>query len=172
MNIEDILRATLIVGGLIFTTLSFVIIFTGKKVGDETSSKNVISFRGLEFKANNILMLIFISMLFCIMPLVIPHLIEKPTDLTISGIVQDKQGQYLRNASIILYERIPGGEEREIDRTKTKSQGDFNFLIKNIEKEKEFYLEVTYQGKNETEYILPIHGKKITIDTSSEWSDN
>jgi len=172
MIIEDLLRVILIFGGLIFTILSFLVIFSGKKVGDDNQKKNVIKFRGLEFKANNILMLVFISMFFCIVPFALPYFVSKSSNLSISGTVQDKEGRYLRNVSLELYKKIPGGEENKLDFTKTKGQGDFSFLISDIKKGEEFYLKVKHLEVEQTEAILPIHGKAITIDTSSEWADN
>jgi len=172
MVIEDKLRVILIIGGLIFTTLSFLVIFTGKKVGDDDQKKNVIKFRGLEFKANSILMLVFISMLFCIVPLALPYFVSKPTDLGISGTVQDKEGNYLRNVSVELYEKTPGKKERILDSTVTKGQGNFSFLITDITKGEAFYLKVKHPKVEQTEAILPIHGKAITIDTSSDWAEN
>ncbi len=172
MEINDLLRVILSIGGLVFTILSFIVIFTGKKVGDDNQKKDVIKFRGLELKANSIIMLVFISMLFCIVPLALPYILSKPTDIGISGIVQDREGQYLRNVDVELYKKAPGGEGRKLDSTKTKGQGDFSFMITGITKGEEFYLKVIHPNDELTEAILPIHGKKITIDTSSDWANN
>jgi len=158
MPLDDWLRLIVTICGAIFAALSFIVIFTGKRVGKDDGKKNVIKFRGIEFRTNSVLTLVIICMIVFVLPFVLPYFIEKGFELPVSGTVQDYQMRPLKNVTVKLYKN-----KKVIEEIQSCQQGLFQFLVKNVKKNDRISLNI----KDENSSIIPA-GQRITINRDSE----
>lgn len=158
MLLDDWLRLIVTVCGAIFAALSFIVIFTGRRVGTDNGRKNVIKFRGIEFRANSVLTLVIICMIVFVLPFVLPYCVDRGFELPVIGTIQDYQMNPLKNITVKLYKN-----KKMIEEIQSCQQGLFQFSVKDVKKNDRISLNIM----DENYSIIPA-GQRIIINRNGE----